>query len=152
MVSTVRVWQSSFNSMFSITYGKTRTQLPCIVNTIAADDLGDTRSQVIGSHCIDLICFARSSATIVLTYLSLYIPFSASRKISLSHIKVNNVAIDRTEESSSSDYSHHALVNHGVTAGLADDQIGPLHDHDGHEERSMAGVLQHFTLGIGLKQ
>lgn len=45
----------------------------------------------------------------------------------------------------------HALLDDGVSARLADDQIGPLHDHDRHEERRVAGVLQHLTVGVGLQ-
>ena len=43
---------------------------------------------------------------------------------------------------------HHALVDDGVTAGLADHEIGPLYDDDGHEEGRVAGVLQNLTLGV----
>ena len=46
---------------------------------------------------------------------------------------------------------HHALVYDGVTASLADHQIGPLYDHNGHEEGGVAGELQYLPLGIGLK-
>lgn len=37
-----------------------------------------------------------------------------------------------------------------VTAGLADDQIGPLDDHDGHEERGVAGELERLAVAVGL--
>ena len=46
---------------------------------------------------------------------------------------------------------HHALVDDRVLPGLTDDQIGPLHDDDGHEEAGVAGVLKHLTLSIGLQ-
>lgn len=44
----------------------------------------------------------------------------------------------------------HALVHDGVTTGLADDQVGPLHDHDRHEESGVAGELQGFAVAVGL--
>ena len=46
---------------------------------------------------------------------------------------------------------HHALVNSRVLPGLSDDQIGPLHDEDGHKETGVAGVLNHLMLSIGLQ-
>lgn len=36
----------------------------------------------------------------------------------------------------------HSLVHDGIASGLANDQISPLHDHDRHEERRVAGVLE----------
>merc|ERR1712241_1136865 len=42
----------------------------------------------------------------------------------------------------------HALLEHGVLPGLADDQVRPLHDHDGHEEGCVASPL----LPIGVLQ
>lgn len=44
----------------------------------------------------------------------------------------------------------HALVKNGVTAGLTDDQVSPLHHHDGHEERSVASVLKDLAVVVGL--
>ena len=46
--------------------------------------------------------------------------------------------------------SHHALVDDGVAPGLTDDQIGPLHDDNGHEEGRVTSVLQHLALGVRL--
>ena len=37
-----------------------------------------------------------------------------------------------------------------VTTGLADHEIGPLHDDDGREESGVAGELQHLALGVSL--
>lgn len=45
----------------------------------------------------------------------------------------------------------HALVDDGVTAGLTNDQVSPLHHHDGHEERSVAGVLKDLAVVVGLQ-
>lgn len=39
-----------------------------------------------------------------------------------------------------------------VTASLADNQIGPLHDDDGDKEGGMAGVLQRLPVLVGLQQ
>lgn len=36
----------------------------------------------------------------------------------------------------------HALLHDGVAARLADDEVGPLHHHDRHEEGRVARVLQ----------
>ena len=43
----------------------------------------------------------------------------------------------------------HALLEHGVLPGLADDQVRPLHDHDGHEEGCVASVLQDLSVPVG---
>ena len=43
----------------------------------------------------------------------------------------------------------HALLEHGELPGLADDEIGPLDDHDGDEEGSVASVLQLLPVSIG---
>ena len=48
-------------------------------------------------------------------------------------------------------YLQHSLVNNGVATSLANDEIGPLYDNDGHEESRMARVLEHFTLGVRLQ-
>ena len=48
-------------------------------------------------------------------------------------------------------YLHHSLVDDGVSPGLADHQVSPLYDDNGDKEGGMAGVLEHLTLGIGLK-
>jgi hypothetical protein len=45
----------------------------------------------------------------------------------------------------------HALVDDRVTARLADDQIGPLHHHDGHEERGVARELKGFAVAVSLE-
>ena len=42
----------------------------------------------------------------------------------------------------------HALLEHGVLPGLADDQVRPLHDHDGHEEGCVARVLQDLSVPV----
>ncbi|PSN29410.1 hypothetical protein C0J52_26993 [Blattella germanica] len=36
----------------------------------------------------------------------------------------------------------HPLVNNGISSCFANDQISPLHNHNGGEESRMAGVLQ----------
>ena len=41
-------------------------------------------------------------------------------------------------------------MNDGVTSGLTDHQVGPLHDDDGHKERGVARVLQHLPLCVRL--
>ena len=48
-------------------------------------------------------------------------------------------------------YSLHSLLEEGEFPGLTDDQIGPLHNHNGHEERRVAGVLETLPLGIRLQ-
>ena len=45
----------------------------------------------------------------------------------------------------------HALGEDGVSPGLADDQVCPLHHNDTDEERCVARVLQHFPLFVCLK-
>ena len=42
----------------------------------------------------------------------------------------------------------HTLLEHRVPPRLADDEIGPLHDHDGDEERRVAGVLEDFAIPV----
>lgn len=44
----------------------------------------------------------------------------------------------------------HALVDDRVPARLADNQIGPLDDDDGHEEGSVTGVLEGLAIAVGL--
>lgn len=44
----------------------------------------------------------------------------------------------------------HALLEDGVTTRLADDQIGPLHNHNRDEEGRVAGVLQGLAVAVGL--
>ena len=43
-------------------------------------------------------------------------------------------------------------MDDGVASSLADHEIGPLHNDDGHEEGCVAGVLEHLALGICLQQ
>ena len=43
----------------------------------------------------------------------------------------------------------HSLLEDGVLPGLADDQVRPLHDHDGHEEGCVASVLQDLSVPVG---
>ena len=43
----------------------------------------------------------------------------------------------------------HALLEHAELPGLADDEVGPLHDHDGDEEGGVASVLQLLPVSIG---
>lgn len=45
----------------------------------------------------------------------------------------------------------HSLMENGVATSLANDQIGPLNDHNRDEERSVAGVLELLAVEIGLK-
>ena len=47
-------------------------------------------------------------------------------------------------------FLQHALVEDRVTTGLADHEIGPLHDDDGREESGVTGELQHLALGVSL--
>ena len=51
------------------------------------------------------------------------------------------------------DPSHlrHALVDDGVSSGLADDQVGPLDNDDSHKEGCVTRVLKHFALAIVLR-
>lgn len=44
----------------------------------------------------------------------------------------------------------HSLVEQRESPGLTDDQIGPLHNHDGHKESCVTSVLQDLPLVIGL--
>ena len=46
----------------------------------------------------------------------------------------------------------HALLEHRVAPRLADDEIGPLHDHDGDEERRVASVLQNFAFSANVRR
>ena len=46
--------------------------------------------------------------------------------------------------------SLHALLEDRVTAGLADDEVGPLHDHDAGKEGRVARELHHLPLLVGL--
>ena len=46
----------------------------------------------------------------------------------------------------------HALVDDRIAAGLANNQIGPLHDDDRHEEGSVASVFQLLTGVVGLRK
>lgn len=48
-------------------------------------------------------------------------------------------------------HSLHALLEHRVASGFADDDIGPLHHHDADEERRVAGELHDLALLVGLK-
>lgn len=48
-------------------------------------------------------------------------------------------------------YQPHALLNERVTPGLADHEIGPLHNDNGCKERCVACVLEHFAVGVSLK-
>jgi hypothetical protein len=43
-------------------------------------------------------------------------------------------------------------VNDGVTSSLANDEICPLDNDNGHEERSMASILEHLALGVRLQR
>ena len=45
-------------------------------------------------------------------------------------------------------FNIHTLLEHRVPPRLADDEIGPLHDHDGDEERRVAGVLEDFAIPV----
>lgn len=44
----------------------------------------------------------------------------------------------------------HALLEHRVASGLADDDVGPLHHHNTDEEGRVAGKLHDLTLLVGL--
>lgn len=44
----------------------------------------------------------------------------------------------------------HSLVENGVPASLANDQVSPLNDHYGNKESSMASVLYVFARFISL--
>ena len=45
----------------------------------------------------------------------------------------------------------HSLLEHRVAPCLADDEIGPLHDHDGDEECRVAGVLQNLAVSAKVR-
>ena len=53
------------------------------------------------------------------------------------------------EESKVHEVVLHALLEHRELPGLADDEIGPLDDHDGDEEGSVASVLQLLPVSVG---
>lgn len=44
----------------------------------------------------------------------------------------------------------HSLVHDRVTAGLADDQVSPLHHHDRHEEGGVARELETLAVPVRL--
>lgn len=44
----------------------------------------------------------------------------------------------------------HALLKEGVPPGLADDEIGPLDNHDADKEAGVAGVFHDLPLLVGL--
>lgn len=46
--------------------------------------------------------------------------------------------------------SLHALLEHGVATGLADDEVGPLHNYDAGKEGRVACELYHLPLLVGL--
>ena len=46
----------------------------------------------------------------------------------------------------------HSLVDERVASGLADNKISPLHNDDAGEEGSVAGVLEHLALLVGLQK
>jgi len=48
--------------------------------------------------------------------------------------------------------SLHALLEHRVPPGLADDDVGPLNHHDADEERRVAGELHDLPLLVGLER
>ena len=48
--------------------------------------------------------------------------------------------------------SLHSLVNDGVSTRLTNDEICPLHDHNGYEESGVASVFQHLSVVVCLKQ
>ena len=50
------------------------------------------------------------------------------------------------EESKVKEGVVHSLLEHRVAPRLADDEIGPLHDHDGDEECRVARVLQDLAV------
>ena len=47
--------------------------------------------------------------------------------------------------------SPHSLVENAQTSGLADDQIGPLHNDNRHKEPSVGSKLQNFSVLVGLQ-
>ena len=46
----------------------------------------------------------------------------------------------------------HAVLQDGESTRLADDQIGPLHEHDRHEVRGLEGELELLSLVERLEQ
>lgn len=44
----------------------------------------------------------------------------------------------------------HALLEEGVPPGLADDEVGPLDNHDAGKEAGVTGVFHNLPLLIGL--
>lgn len=48
--------------------------------------------------------------------------------------------------------SLHALLEHRVPSGLADDDVRPLHHHDAHKERRVTRELHDLTLLVGLSR
>lgn len=48
-------------------------------------------------------------------------------------------------------YLRHSLVDDGIFASFANQKIRPLYDDNGHEEGSVARVLQSLTLGVCLQ-
>lgn len=46
--------------------------------------------------------------------------------------------------------SPHALLEHRVTSGLTDDDVGPLHHHDADEECCVTRELHDLPLLVGL--
>ena len=55
------------------------------------------------------------------------------------------------EDAKVQDVIAHSLVHDGIASGFANDQISPLHDHDRHEERRVAGVLELLAGIVGLQ-
>ena len=55
------------------------------------------------------------------------------------------------EESKVQEGVVHSLLEHRVAPCLADDEIGPLHDHDGDEECRVAGVLQNLAVSAKVR-
>ena len=55
------------------------------------------------------------------------------------------------EESKVEEGVVHALLEHRVAPRLADDEIGPLHDHDRDEEGRVAGVLQNLAVSAKVR-
>ena len=53
------------------------------------------------------------------------------------------------DESKVKDPVGHALGEDGVLAGLADDQVSPLDNHNRGEESSVTGVLKDFPVPVG---
>ena len=55
------------------------------------------------------------------------------------------------EETEGEHVVSHSLLEERVAASFANDQIGPLHNHDGNEEGRVAGVFQLFAGGVRLE-